>query len=211
MSSPGGLTDRIVRMLAAHAMRVSMPSRREWIAAMVHELEHVPTGGASLSWALGCLFVSYIAWVEVMARSLLNLPRWLLLLEMLLCLGPACAYFVCVTVSTMNGYMLFNLSPEYSSTQQGLIFGSATLVGPFGLVIAFRTLFLPTYRPGHIVTGLLCMLVAWSVVVFAGLMRYFHVGLDTLWPIIVPMVCLPAVAAAHLAWLGSLSHSTQSR
>jgi hypothetical protein len=198
-------------MLAEHAMSVSMPGQREWIVAMVNELQQVPPGRASLSWALGCLFVSYTARMEGMARSLLNLPRWLLLLEMLLCLGPACAYFVCVAVSTMNGYMLFNPSPQYSSTQQGLVFGSATLVGPFGLVIAFRTLFLPTFRPSRIATGLLCVLVAWSLVVFAGLMRYFHVGLDILWPIIVPMVCLPAVAVAHLAWLNSLSQATQDR
>ncbi|HEY0749076.1 MAG TPA: hypothetical protein VGD63_20395, partial [Steroidobacteraceae bacterium] len=154
------------------------------------------------SWALGCVLVSYTGRLQFMVRSLGNLPRWLLLLEMLICLGPAFAYFIFVAVSTAQGYLLFVPAPGYTPLQEGLIFGSATLIGPIGLVAAYRTLFSEGLRPGRALTGLLYLLAIWSGAVFVGLLVRFRVALEV-WLLLVPLVLLPTAAVMHLAWLRS--------
>jgi hypothetical protein len=203
MSQRADLKDRIARALVVHAARVAAPEHAEWIAAIAHELEHLPRGEAALSWALGCVFVSYTGRVRVMIRSSADWPRWLKLLEMLLCLGPATAYFLFVSVSTVQGYTLLP-SQGYTQVQEGLIFGSATLIGPVGLISAFRTLFSRTYGPGKLLTTLLWLLAAWALTAFVALLVYFRLEPVAWCGMLLPFALLPAAAVAHLAWLGSI-------
>jgi hypothetical protein len=202
MSPRADIKVRIARALVAHAARVAASDHTDWITAMAHELEHLPKSESALSWALGCVLVSYTGRMRVMIRSSADWPRWLLLLEMLVCLGPVTAYFLFVTVSIAQGYTLFP-AQGYTQVQEGLIFGSATMIGPIGLVSAFRTLFSRTYGPGRLLTALLWVLAALTLTVFVALLVHFRLELVAWCGMLLPFALLPAAAVAHLAWFGS--------
>ena len=165
MSPRTDLKTRIARALTAHAARVAEPDHAEWTTAMIHEQEHLPPEASALSWALGCVFVSYRARLRAMTR-LPDLPRWVLLMILLLCLGPPCANFINVIVSTAQGYPIFPGSRvlPYTVMQEGLIFGSATLIGPVGLAAALWALSSPAHRLGTMFMVVLWMFTAWATV-----------------------------------------------
>jgi hypothetical protein len=147
-------------------MRVAAPDHNEWTTAMIHEQEHLPPDASALSWALGCVFVSYRGRLRAAIR-LPRLLRWVALLMILLvCLGPPCANFINVVVSTAYGYPPFPgaRALPYTVMQEGLIFGSATLIGPIGLAAALWTLASPTHRPGTMFMAVLWTLTALSTV-----------------------------------------------
>jgi len=166
------LESRIARALTAHAVRVAEPDHAEWIKAMVREQEHLPPDASALSWALGCVFVSYRGRFRALTR-LPNLLRWValllrsvpLLMVFLLCLGPACWNFIHIGESTLQGYPLFPgaRALPYTTMQAGLIFGSATLIGPIGLAAALWTLSSPTHRPGTMFMIVLWALTGWAI------------------------------------------------
>jgi hypothetical protein len=203
MSQRAEIKYRLAQALVTHAARVAESDHTEWITAMARELEHLPKSESALSWALGSVLVSYTGRMRVMIRSSADWPRWLLLLEMLLCLGPATAYFIFVSVSIAQGYTLFP-AQGYTQVQEGLIFGSATLMGPIGLVSAFRTLFSRSYGPGRLLTILLWLLAGWTLMVFIALLEHFRLGLVAWCGMLLPFALLPTLAVAHLAWFGSV-------
>lgn len=129
-------------------------------------------------------------------------PRWLLLTALMLCLGPACSYFIFVAVSTAQGYLLFTPLP-YTLMQEGLIFGSATLIGPIGLAAALWTLSSRAHRPGTVFIAVLWLLNSWALAVIVGFFGKYgllaHIG--PLLTLLVPLVLLPALAVAQLQWL----------
>lgn len=196
---------RIARAVAAHAMRVALPENAEWTRAMIHEQEYLAADTSALSWALGCVFVSYRGRLAAMTR-LPDLPRWLRLTILLSCLGPTCAYFVLVAVSTAQGYPLLAMR-SYTVVQEGLIFGSAALIGPVGLAAAFWTLSSSAHRLGTVLMVVLWLLTTWTLAVYLGLLavglRVAHVRGEffTLWlTLFVPFVLLPALAVTQLQW-----------
>jgi hypothetical protein len=200
------IKDRLAHALLAHAAKVGAPDHAEWIQAIAHEWEHLPKGQAALSWALGCVFVSYTGRVRAMLRSPVHWPRWLILLEMLICLGPASAYFVLISISTVQGYLLFLPTQGLTQLQEGLIFGSAALIGPVGLFAAYKTLFSHTPPHGSLMTIVLASLVAWAMTVCAGLFGYLHLEVAAWFAMyVLPFVLLPAAAVAHLR-LGIAAH-----
>jgi hypothetical protein len=203
MSQRKDIKARIARALVLHAARVAATEHAEWIAAIAHELEHLPRGDAALSWALGCVFVSYTGRMRVVIRDSADWPRWAGLLEMLFCLAPVTVYFLFITVSTVQGYTLFP-GQGYTQAQEALIFGSATMIGPVGLISAFRTLFSRTFVPGRLLTTLLWLLAAWAMTAFVALLVHFHLEPLAWCEMLLPFALLPAVAVAHLAWLGSI-------
>jgi hypothetical protein len=138
-----------------------------------------------------------------MIRNSADWPRWLKLLEILLCLGPATVYFLFVATSTIQGYTLFP-GQGYTLAQEALIFGSATLIGPVGLVCAFRTLFSRTYAPSIFLAALLGLLAAWTMTAFVTLLVHFHLEPLQWCAMLLPFALLPTAAVAHLAWLGSI-------
>jgi hypothetical protein len=154
MSPRTDLKSRVARSLAAHAVRVTPQDQAEWTKAMMHEQEHLPPESSALSWALGCVFVSYRARFRAMTR-LPDLPRWALLLIFLLCLTPPCWNFFYIALSAAQGYPL--------SPGARVIFGSATLIGPIGLAAALWTLSSPAHRPGTMFMVVLWALTAWAV------------------------------------------------
>lgn len=207
MSQHIKIKDRIARALVAHAARVAVSEHADWIAAMRRELEHLPTNESALSWALGSVFVSYTGRMRVLIQNSADWPRYLLLLEMLFCLGPVTTYFMFVSLSTAQGYTLFP-AQGYTQLQEALIFGSATLIGPVGLAFAFRTLFSRTYSPGKLLTTFMWLLAAWTLTIFVALLVRFRLGLVEWCGILLPFALLPALAVAHFAWLGSMRRRT---
>ncbi|MEJ0007546.1 MAG: hypothetical protein WDM77_14580 [Steroidobacteraceae bacterium] len=149
------LKSRIARALAAHAVRVAAPDHAEWTTAMIHEQKHLPPDASALSWALGCVSVSYRGRLRTMIR-LPDLLRWVALLVIfLLCLTPPSWNFIYIALSTAQGYPL--------SPGARLIFGSATLIGPIGLAAALWTLSSPSHRPGTMFMIVLWALTAWAI------------------------------------------------
>ena len=208
MSARTDLKSRIARALAAHAVRIAEPDHAEWIKAMMREQEHLPADASELSWALGCVFVSYRARLRSMTRFP-ELPRWALLMIFLLCLGPACWNFIYIAVSTAQGYPLFPgaRTLPYTALQEELIFGSATLIGPIGLAAALWTLSSPAHRPGTMFMVVLWTLTAWAMCTFGlpaqyPLLAHSKPGAQIL-NVVLNFVLLPAVAVAQLQRLGA--------
>lgn len=207
MTQLRAIKDRLAHALLGHAARVAAPDDADWIQAISFELAHLPKDTATLSWALGCVFVSYTGRVSAMFRSPDHWPRWLMLLEMLVCLGPATAYFVLISVSTIQGYTLFLPTQGLTQLQEGLIFGSAALIGPVGLIAAHKILFSQASVPRGLLVMVLGSLVAWALAVCVALFGYLHVELAAWFGMYcLPFVLLPAAAAVHLAWIGSRRH-----
>jgi hypothetical protein len=200
------LKSRIARALAAHAVRVADSAHAEWAKAMMHEQEHLPPDASALSWAVGCVFVSYRARLRAMTR-LPDLLDEALLATSLVCLAPACWNFIHIAVSTAQGYPLFPGVPAlpYTLRQAGLIFGSATLIGPIGLAAALWTLWSPAHRPGTMFMVALWMLTAWAIYMLRLPPQYpllTHAAPGTeVSTILLNFVLLPALGVALLQWL----------
>lgn len=169
MSRRNDLRSRVARALAAHAVRVAEPDNTEWTKAMMHEQEHLPPDASALSWALGCVSVSYRGRLRAMIK-LPDLLRWVGLVTIfLVCLGPPSVNFVSIAASTAQGHPLPWASMlHYSVVQEGLIFGSATLIGPIGIAAALWALSSPAHRLGTMFMVVLWMLTAWATV-YVGL------------------------------------------
>jgi hypothetical protein len=195
---------RIARALAAHAVRVAAPDHAEWTKAMMHEQEHLPPDASVLSWAFGCVSVSYRARL----RSITRLPdpprsRWALLMILLFCLAGPCVNFIHIAQSIALGYPLyFGVGLPYTAMQEGLIFGSATLIGPIGLVAALWTLSSPAHRPGTLFMVVLWTLTAWATVyvgVPAQSAEWRAVATPTqIFNLLLNFVLLPALGVALL-------------
>ena len=194
MTSGQANARKLAVLLVKHAAWVSPPDREEWSQAMISELDHVPRGAAALWWALGCTFASYLERMRIMTRSLTNLPRWLLALEMAVCLVPLTWLFVAVLAMTVQGVMPL----EY-----GMLSGSATLLGPLGLAVALRIVFFAGGSVGRTTATMLALLAAWTVLAYAG--QVFHNGtpFSGWWREFVLIALLPSWAVAHLLRISS--------
>lgn len=194
MNAHSGLKSRIARALAAHAVRVAHPDHAEWATAMSHELEHLPRDASALSWALGCVFVSYRGRLRAMTR-LPDLLDEALLAITLICLAPASLNFLTVAISTILGEPPFIMpSLPYTFLQADLLYGSAALIGPVGLAATLWTLWSPRHRPGTVLMVLLWTLAAWGFFTFR-LTAQYHPSLT------MNIVLMPALGAAMLQTL----------
>jgi 4-amino-4-deoxy-L-arabinose transferase-like glycosyltransferase len=99
---------------------------------MMHEQEHLPPEASAVSWALGCVYVSYRGRFLAMIRLPKALRPVSLLVILLLCLIPAIWSFIYVASNMAHDYPL--------SPGARLILGSATLIGPMGLAVALWAL-----------------------------------------------------------------------
>jgi hypothetical protein len=191
------LTSRIARALAEHAVRVAEPDHAEWIKAMMREQEHLPPEASALSWALGCVFVSYRGRLRAMIR-LPALLRWVALLVIfVLCLTPPCWNFFYIALSAAQGYPL--------SPGARLLFGSATLIGPIGLAAALWTLSSASHRPGTMFMVVLWALTAWAITMLRlpaqyPLLTHTAPG-NAIFTIILNFVLLPTLGVALLQGL----------
>lgn len=189
------LTRKIARALASHAVRVGAPDHAQWTKAMLHEQEHLPPDASAVSWALGCVCVSYRGRLRAMIR-LPNARRPVaLLVILLLCLIPASWSFT---------YVASNMAQDYPlSPGARLILGSATLIGPIGLAVALWTLASPSNRPRTIFVVVLLALTAWAITMLRlsaqyPLLTHAKPGIAM---IVVNFVLLPVLVVALLQTL----------
>lgn len=190
---------RTAALLVRHAAWVAPSNRREWAHAMVNELDHIPRGAPVLRWALGCALVSYLERSNIMTRSLTNLPRWLLSLEMVVCLVPVTWLFVAVLTTTARG----RLPVEY-----GILSGSATLLGPVCLAVAMRIVFAGKSPVGRVTTTVLPLLAAWTVIAYAGQLLHNGSPFSEWWREFVLIALLPSWAVVHLLHINSERRTT---
>ena len=189
MSPTGTSGHRLAAMLLKHAARISPPARREWVHAMHNELAHLPQGAAALSWALGCALVSYRERVFVMIGSVNNVARWLLSIEMAVCLVPLTWLFIAVFVMTAHGAM---------PLQFGILASSAALLGPIGLLVGLRTILTSRSPLSRTTAAVMVLLAAWTVVAyFLQVIRDGAVFSDG-WRDFVLIAILPTCAVVHL-------------
>jgi len=199
MSAPQMNARKLAHLLVRHAAWVAPPHRQDWSQAMTHELHHIPQDTSALRWALGCTFVSYLERTHVMTRSLTNLPRWLLSLEMAVCLVPLTWLFLAVVAMMTRGRMPLDY---------GMLAGSATLVGPVGLVIAFKILFSSAASIGRATATLLVLLAIWSVLAYSGQVLHNGIPFSGWWREWVLMAALPSLAVVHLLQINSERRAT---
>jgi hypothetical protein len=161
---------------------------------MINELDHVPHGASALWWALGCTFASYLERIRIMTRSLTSLPRWLLCLEMAVCLVPLTWLFIAVLVMTARGVMPL----EY-----GILSSCAALLGPLGLAVALRIVFLTGGSVGRTTTTILALLAAWTVFAYSGQVLHNGTPFSAWWREFVLIALLPSWAVVHLLQINS--------
>ena len=106
MTTRAGLVRRLARALAGHAGRVLPPSpaKDEWAAAMCQETEAIEDGGASLRWALGCVYAGYAERIEAMAIVDTVAVRGLLVFFIALQVS-SCFFATVITVAYKTGHM----------------------------------------------------------------------------------------------------------
>jgi hypothetical protein len=186
------LTRRIARALASHAVRVGAPAHAEWTKAMMHEQEHLPSDASAVSWALGCVCVSYRGRIRAMIRLPDALRRMALLVILPLCLIPASWSFL---------YVVSNVTQDYPlSAGARLTLGLATVIGPIGFAAALWTLASPSHRPGKMLMVVLCALTAWATTILSlsahyPLLTHAKPGFPK---ILMIFVVLPVLAVALL-------------
>jgi hypothetical protein len=190
----------LAALLIRHAAWVSPANRKEWFRAMTHELDHVPGGASALEWALGCALVGYMERIHIMTRSFAELPRWLLALEMAVCLVPLTWLFIAVLAMTGRALMPLEF---------GILAGSATLSGPLGLAVALRLVFLADGSVGRATTLVLALLAAWTMLGYTG--QLLHDGsFLAAWREFILLALLPAMAVAHLLQINSQRRQTRA-
>lgn len=180
---------RMAVVLLQHAVWISPPARKEWTHAMLNELEHIPRGASALSWALGCTFVSYRERVFVMSSSLSNLPRWLLSIEMAVCLVPLTWLFIAISAMVARGVVPL----EY-----GVLSGSAALLGPIALVVGLRISFFPSGSVSRTTTFVMAFLAAWTLLACSGELIHSGASFSQWWRDFVLIALLPTWAVIHL-------------
>lgn len=194
MTSGETNTRTLAILLVKHAAWVSPPDRKDWSHAMINELDHIPRDTSALQWALGCTLVSYLERIHIMTRSITNLPRWLLSLEMAVCLIPLTWLFIAVLSMMARG----RLPLEY-----GILAGSATLLGPIGLAVAMRIVFATRGSVGRATTAILASLAAWTVLAYSGQVLHNGTPFSGWWREFVLIALLPGWAAVHLLQINS--------
>lgn len=180
---------RVAAALLEHAALISPPGRHEWVHAMQNELEHLPQGSTAVSWALGCVLVSYRERILVVMGSLNNVSRWLLSIEMAVCLVPLTWLFIAVFVMTAHGIM---------PLQFGILAGSGALLGPIGLLVGLRIIFASRSRLGKTTTTVMALLAAWTVVAYSGQIVQNGTPFTEVWREFVLIAVLPTLAVTHL-------------
>jgi hypothetical protein len=194
MTGRRSITWRIARGLVSHAANILPPERSEWSQAMISEVDHLPSVGAAIEWAIGCIFAGYIERLRTVSRPFSHVSRWVLSLEMLICLVPVTFLFVAVVLRSTGGVWPLVTALHYAS---------ATLIGPIALVIATKTVVL-RQAVGRTTCIALCLLAAWTFLSYSASISSTKGGRPSdWWQIFVLVALLPAVAVAHLAFIAA--------
>jgi hypothetical protein len=147
---------------------------------MISEVDHLPSAGAAIRWAMGCIIAAYIERIR-MSRSLRHLSRWV----------------TCWFEAVMSNSIRAMGWPPIL-----LLLASVSLVGPIGLIIAVKTVVFGR-AVGRLTTAALCVLALWTFASYLALSLSNPGELSSGWRDIVLFAVLPGLAAAHLAYMAS--------
>jgi len=194
MSDRRSFAWRVALGLAAHAARILPPERSEWSNAMVSEVSHLPSAAAAIRWSVGCVFAGYIERIRTMTRPIGRISPWVLGLEMLICFVPVTFLFAAVVFSSLHGGW---------PGQTSLLYASATLIGPVGLLTSVRAVLFRQIA-GRMMSVALCVLAAWTAPSYLTL----ALGNQTTrasdwWQILVLIAILPGLGTLHLMILAA--------
>ena len=137
-----------------------------------------------------------------MIRPFESLPRWVLVLEMLVCFLPLTLLFSAVVQRGFHG----GFTP-----QAALLYGSATILGPLGLAAALRSIFSKSAAMNRAAIAALCLLAAWTLAAYSvQLLTFGQTHLSDWWREFVLIAVLPILAVAHVAFINSQSLSSRA-
>jgi hypothetical protein len=174
---------------------VSPGERSDWAQAMINELDYLSPDMSAVSWALGCIFVCYSERIRAMIRPFESLPRWILVLEMLVCFLPLALLFFTVLQTGAHGGFY---------PQSFLLYCSGTVLGPIGLAAGFRSIFFKTRGMSRATLVGLCLLAAWTLAAYsAQILTFGQSHLSDWWRELVIIAVLPTLAVLHLVWINS--------
>lgn len=194
------LARRAAYGLVKHAAMVLPEERAEWAQAMINEMDYLSPDKSAVGWAFGCLFVGYSERMRFMIRSFESLPRWMLVLEMLVCFLPATLLFATVILTGLHGGF---------TLRDGLLYCAGTILGPLGLAAALRSIFLKPGGMNRAVIAGLCVLAVWTMAAYAAqILTFGQSHLSDWWRDIVIIAVLPALAVLHLVFINSHSRGS---
>jgi hypothetical protein len=192
----------VARALVKHAALVSPGKRAEWAQAMSNELDYLSPDMSAVGWALGCLLVCYLERIRAMVQPFESLPRWVLVLEMLVCFLPLTLLFSAVVQRGLHG----DFTP-----QAALLYGSATILGPMGLAAAIRSIYTKSAGMKRAAIAGLCLLAAWTLAAYATqILTFGQTHLSDWWREFVLIAVLPILAVLHVAFINSQSLSSRA-
>jgi hypothetical protein len=188
---------RIAVRLVRHAAKVLPPNREHWADAMAAELAHIPDEAASFEWALGCVIASYSERIQDMTSVRPGLSRWVVCVEMLCFFAmPALGFFDVLT------------PPYYAPLRATIFILSIALLGPVGLVVAFKTVVLNRPELPAVAAWALRILAAWALLADLIYLLASNGAMELdWWRGYLLVALLPALAAAHLIYLSSRSRT----
>lgn len=195
MNSLQAVTRQAARGLLKHAARVSPGERVEWAQAMINELDYLSPDMSAIGWAFGCLSVCYSERIRAMVRPFESPPRWVLVLEMLVCFLPLTLLFSSVIQRGLHGGF---------TAQSALLYGSATILGPLGLAAALRSILSKSGGIGRAAIAALCLLAAWTFAAYsAQILTFGQTHLSDWWREYVLIAVLPILAVLHVVFINS--------
>jgi len=196
------MIQRIAQSLAEHAARVLPPERVEWARAMQGEILHISNGWAALGWAAGCVLASYRERSGTMQMGTLRASRWVLGLEMIMCFLWLTWMFGALASRGVYGFA----GPLPIDTWFITMLFS-TVLGPLGLVVAFKSIVLERPRLSRLTKVALFVPAAWTFLAFGTQLvtRGWLAGsndrpLEAL-GLFILFAALPALGVAHLVYL----------
>lgn len=188
------------RALLRHAAHACPPARANWIAAAASELDSITGAHESLAWSVGAVRASYRERLRAMSLHEPQLPRLVLLLEVLTCFLPSSLLWACVMAAAMRDTL---------PLRDSLYLCSAASIGPVGLLFFGQVAIGIPSPHGRRRSLTLTSLAGWTAVVVL-LSPLTPLLLEEMpWRDCVLLVLLPVIGAAHYAVLESKSRSPQ--
>lgn len=192
MSRDRSIAHRIAHRITQHAAKVLPHRRSVWARAMLSEIDHLPSRAGALRWAFGCVVASYFERIGSMEFGTASISRPVLALEMLLCFG----------VLTMMFGGLLTVDVLIVPRPDWFFFLSMTIVGPVGLIAAFRFVVLDRRSLSRVHVTALLMSAIWTLVAYSAFLLAKGNAAGG-WRELVLLAGLPFLGALHLLYITS--------
>ena len=189
MSEGRSLRRKFAMRLLGHAAGVLPVDCSDWGQAMRNELACIENDSAALRWAIGCLLACYRRNIEGRTMKAVSVRRIALSVEMLFCFVPVTGGLFLATL--FAGYL-----PQTTPSTSALLL-TTSLVGPLGLIFAFRSIVM---ERRHVSTRIGIVLLALAVWTAFGNSFFVLTVADPVSDVraIAVMALLPVAGIAHL-------------